>query len=311
MTIETLEPKTRDIWLALRREDVTASAAGALLGAHPYMSYFELYMEKSGRLPPDPEAEDNGAMIRGQLLESVGIEAIHREHPEWTITPNVIGKGGKYLRDPSLCIGATPDCFVLDPERGAGLIQIKSVEPSVYKREWIQNGEEILPPAWIMAQVIVEAVLAGVEWAAVAPVRVGHRVDVDIVEIPIDQAIWGRIKQEAEEFWSRIATLNPPPPDYRRDGKLLARLLGPDDGSTISLGADNEFNEAVGMRVALKAKIKEAEEDLAYYETLIRDRMGPASVATTASYIVTNRQQKRKAYMVKDAVFRVLRVKEL
>ena len=38
MSIETLEPTDREHWLALRREDVTASAVGALLGAHPYIS---------------------------------------------------------------------------------------------------------------------------------------------------------------------------------------------------------------------------------------------------------------------------------
>jgi predicted phage-related endonuclease len=313
MSIDVRQPKNREEWLALRRQDVTASAVGALLGVHPYLTYFELYMEKSGRLPPDPDdlIDQNGAMLRGQLLESVGIEAIHRQHPEWTVEPNIIGKGGRYYRDPDFFIGATPDALVNCPERGTGIIQIKSVEPSIFRKTWMQDGDEPMPPAWIMAQVIVEAVMTGVQWAAVVPVRVGHSIDVDLIEIPIDMDVYARIKKEAAEFWMRIADMRPPQPDYRRDGKLLAQLLGPDDGTSISLAGDNEFCEAVAMRTALKERMKETEEDLKFYETLIKDRMGSASIATTASYIVTNKTQHRKAYAVAANSFRVLRTKEL
>ena len=313
MSISVLTPRDRDEWLAFRRDDVTASAVGALLGVHPYLTYYELYMEKVGRLPPDPDdlIDQNGAMLRGQLLESVGIEAIHRKHPEWTVEPNVIGKGGRYFRDPALHIGATPDALVNCPERGTGLLQIKSVEPSIFRKTWIGDGDEPMPPAWFMAQVIVEAVMTGVQWAAVVPVRVGHSIDVDLIEIPIDLDVYARIKKEAAEFWQRVADMNPPQPDYRRDGKLLAQLLGPDDGTTISLAHDNEFVEAVAMRTSLKERLKEMDEDLKFYETLIKDRMGSASIATTASYIVTNKTQNRKAYQVAANSFRVLRTKEL
>ena len=259
-------------------------------------------MEKVGRLPPDPEVSDTGAMLRGELLESVGIEAIHRQHPKWIVRPNIIGRGGKYLRDTELRIGATPDAFVDCPDRGPGVIQIKSVEPSIFRKTWMQEGEEPTPPAWIMAQVIVEAALTGVAWAAVVPVRVGHRIDVDLIEIPIDMDVYGRIVREAAEFWQRIAIINPPQPDYRRDGKLLARLIGPDDGTSISFAGDNEFVEAVHMRMALKERMKEIEEDLKLYETLIKDRMGSASVATTASHVITHRQQHRKSYTVREAI---------
>jgi len=65
------------------------------------------------------------------------------------------------------------------------------------------------------------------------------------------------------------------------------------------------------MRTSLKERMKELDEDLKFYEALIKDRMGPASIATTASYIVTNKMQSRKAYQVAANSFRVLRTKEL
>ena len=76
-------------------------------------------------------------------------------------SPDIIRRGGKYLRDKELHIGATPMPSSTVP-CGHGVIQIKSVEPSIFRKTWMQEGEEPTPPAWIMAQVIVEAILAGV-----------------------------------------------------------------------------------------------------------------------------------------------------
>ena len=306
-----LVPRDRAEWLSLRHQYVTASVAGALLGVHPYTTYYELYLEKSGKLPWTDD-DVNGAMLRGQLMESVAVEMIRRQRPEWKVVPNIIGEGGSFWCDPELHLGATPDALIADGEDRPGVVQIKSVDPITFRREWFPDGpHEPVPPAWIAAQVIVEAVLTNSEVAYVCPIRVAQKIDIDLIEVPIRHDVFGRIKVEVEEFWQRVADMRTPHPDYRRDGKLLAALLGPDDGSTVALGHDNEFVDAVSMREGLKAKIKEAEEDLAYYETLIRDRMGPAAMATTATHIITNKTQTRKAYTVPEKSFRSLRVKEI
>jgi predicted phage-related endonuclease len=310
MKVDKLEPKTRAEWLKMRQTAVTASAVGALLGVHPYLSYFELYMEKTGRLAEFDLDQENGAMLRGALLESVGVEMLRRERPSWFIEPNIIGAGGLLYVDKDTSIGATPDALIRDEDNALGVAQIKSVEPSIFRKEWLQ-GEIAEPPLWVAAQVITEAMIVGATRAFVVPVRVGHRIEVDIIEVPIHQEVWKRIVNEAAEFWQRVADMRPPQPDYRRDGALLARLQGADDGSAISLAHDNEFCEAIAMREALKARIKEAEDDLKYYETLMRDRIGPHATATTATHIVTHKTQHRKAYQVAANSFRVMRVKEI
>jgi hypothetical protein len=237
---------------------------------------------------------------------------LQRTKPDWKITANIIGdERGAFLKDAELGLGATPDAFILDEDGRPGVAQIKSVEPSIFRREWMQDGDEPVPPLWIAAQVILEAYLARAKFAVVVPVRVGHRIDIDVINVPLHEEVIERILRETREFWARIAALNPPQPDYRRDGELLARMLGPDDGTSISLAHDNEFVDAIGMRESLKQRLKETQEDLGYYETLIKDRIGPHSAATTADHVVTLKTQHRKSYTVAANSFRVMRVKSI
>ena len=46
--IEQLAIESREQWLAMRRQDITASTAGALLGLHPYVTAYSLWAEKTG-----------------------------------------------------------------------------------------------------------------------------------------------------------------------------------------------------------------------------------------------------------------------
>ena len=74
--------KDKETWLALRKQDVTASDAGALLGIHEFKTLLDLYGNKTGTLKEQPE---NDAMRRGKKLEGVAV---------W-IDMAVIRRGGK------------------------------------------------------------------------------------------------------------------------------------------------------------------------------------------------------------------------
>jgi YqaJ-like viral recombinase domain len=308
MTIEKLNPTTREDWLELRRKDVTASAIGALLGIHPHISYFELYMEKTGLVRADPMLEE-GPLLRGQMMEQIALQMIKRRKPEWELLANPI-PGGFYFRDPDKKLGATPDCFVRNEDKVPGIIQIKSVEPSIFRRTWLQD-DELVVPLWIAIQAMVEAILTKSEIAYVCPIRVGFSIDIDLIEIPIRPDVMATVDKALEEFWLRLAEARPPEPDYKRDAKILAQLIPGDDGSTISLAHDNAFVDATQRRQSLKARIKADEEELKECETLMKASMGAATIATTADHIVSFKSQHRKAYTVPASTFRVLRVTEI
>jgi len=57
---------THEDWLKIRRLGIGGSDAATVLGFNPYMSRFELYLDKLGQLP---EKEETEAMILGKELE--------------------------------------------------------------------------------------------------------------------------------------------------------------------------------------------------------------------------------------------------
>jgi putative phage-type endonuclease len=83
MSVEILHPTSRSEWLALRKKDVTASVAGALLGVHPYTTPYRMWAEKTGQLS---DVETTRAMQRGTAFEPVAIELLRRKHPDWIVS---------------------------------------------------------------------------------------------------------------------------------------------------------------------------------------------------------------------------------
>jgi hypothetical protein len=295
----------RAAWLALRSQDVTASVAGALLGVHEYETAYGLWAAKSGLIPQ--EDGESGPMRRGRLLEPVAVALLAEERPTWTLTP-----GASYYRDPATRIGATPDCFAVDPAReGFGVVQIKSVESSIFRRKWKQEDGTVEPPLWIAVQALVEADLTGASWACVTPLVVGFGLDLPVIEIPLTPGIMDRLKEVVAEFWRRVDTKDPPDVDYARDGALLAQLYRDDDGSTVDLSGWNAGPVIAEEDARLAAEIKERKARRDAIKAEIIDKIGAAAVAMIDGEIfATARTVNRKPYAVAASSYRDIRIKK-
>ena len=81
--VEVFTPRDRAAWLKVRGKDVTASVVGALFNAHEFITPYELWARKTGRLPKD--SEETVAMRRGRLLEPVAVQMLRVDHPDWQI----------------------------------------------------------------------------------------------------------------------------------------------------------------------------------------------------------------------------------
>lgn len=279
MTIETIPIRDRESWLANRRQDVTASVAGALLGEHDYMTGFALWALKSGRIDEDPE--ETPAMKRGRLLEPVAVELLKEERPSWVITnPHI------YLRDPDIRLGATPDRYVIDkanPKRGRGIVQVKTAAYFIFKQKWIdRDTREIMLPLWIAVQALIEAELAGASWACVALLVVGMGLDLHVIDIeltPTTRKIINRVKAETVKFWDLVASGEVPDPDFARDGRVISNLYAEDDGGILDLSNDAAIKRLVGDRATLKATIKRAEDDLKAIDARLKFALGNHALA--------------------------------
>lgn len=275
MQIERILPRNRRAWLNARGRDVTASTVGALFDVHEYTTRLELWMLKSGRIRED--GSENPAMRRGRLLEPVAVQMIREDHPEWEIDHN---HRNEYWRDPAARLGATPDVLVMCPNLGPGIVQIKTVDQSVFRRKWLDEEGAINPPLWIALQATLEAHLTGAKWAAVAPLTFGHGIDCPVIGVDLIPGVVESIYAATEEFWCSIEAGEEPQPDYDRDAALIERLYEYGDPTDeIDLSADNRIPELIHEAASAKEARKAAEDRLRAAEAEIKAKMGNASVA--------------------------------
>lgn len=302
MPFERIPISDREQWLALRKQDVTASAAGALLGVHPYQTAYGLAAEKLGLI--SDQVNESGAIRRGNKLEAVVIDEIKGAR-EWTVD-----KAGDYFRDPLARLGATPDTYAFD-ERGHGTVQIKTVADMVFSKRWKVDGEVALPP-WIAIQANIEAHLMGAQWAAVAVLVVGFGWDLHIIDVPIHHGIIERVRAEVAAFWRLVDAGQLPEPDYGRDGAAIARLYADAvPGERVDLSADNRLPEILTRREVLKGQAKDAAEELAAIDAEIRAKIGEAESGFLPGWAITNKLIHRKEYVAKASSYRSLRITNL
>jgi predicted phage-related endonuclease len=300
MQVERREIKSREEWLTWRKSDVTASTVGALFGAHPYTTAMRLYAEKRGTEFLD---EDNAAMRRGRWLEPAVAKAVEEVRPEWSLfTP------GEYLRNAELRLGATPDFYIGGDMRGKGVLQAKTVAPSVYARDW-NDGKEV--PLWIILQAVTEGWLSNADFIVVAALLVdAHNMDVCIHELPRNPAAEERIRNAVIRFWHDVDAGIEPEPDFTRDADVIKAIWRKEKSdSEIDLSTNNILPGKLAERQFLKDQIKNAEATCASIEAEIKYLMKDAAVVTgLEEWHVTYKTSQFKTYTVPAREVRVLRI---
>jgi len=303
--IEILEPKSRSEWLQLRRQDVTASQIAALLNVHPYVTALQLWQEKTGRTVSDDDL-DNAAMRRGRLLEDLAFTLAAEQLPQCKLAHND-STAPLYWRDSVLRVGCTPDVMAQHRDRGLGVVELKAIEPSMYAKNW---RDDILP-VHVNLQVQTQAHLVGASWAAVGVLRVGHAVEFDLVDVPLNADAWHGVCGLVANFWHQVETNTPPPPDFARDGKAIAELAGPSDGSAIDLSTDNELVDALHRREEHKKLHGLLADELEAIDALIRHKAGPHEVVMAGDFRLTLKTQAVAGYTVKPRTQRPIRQKRI
>lgn len=276
MPTETWHITTREEWLERRRHDITGSVAAALLGAHERMTPLQIYLDKVGVLPLDNG--DNPAMRRGRLLEPLAVTLIKEAHPDWEVWPSE-----DYVRDPEHRIAVTPDVYVRDEAKRFGVIEIKSVEPGVFYRTWLEEDGTIRPTTASIVQVSLARHLLRAEFAMVGVLRVGHAVDFDLIEIPEAPGLIEKLEEAAAELWRCIERNEPPPPIFPDDADAIIQQAKSIKTSTASVElpeGDNYFPEILAEYVRNNAEIKARSERCKTIKAEVLHKMGPATKLT-------------------------------
>lgn len=286
---------------ALRRQFYTASVIGAVLGVHQYMSRLKLYMIKRGiEFPDDP---DNPVFKRGRWFEpAVGV-AVAEHRPEWTIE-----KCNEFYCDTETLKGASPDFLIHGDPRGPGVLQAKTVAPSVYERDW-RNGKAV--PDWIVFQALTEAELTDAAFAAIAVLKVDAFNPIcEIIEFDRHPAAEQRLTEEVARFHRDVENGIEPDPDFARDAELL-KILSPRHapGKTLDLSGNNEVPILLAQREQLCAEILEREAKCEVIETELKFLMDDAeTISGLPDWHVTFKSGERKEYVVPAKTLRPLRI---
>jgi hypothetical protein len=310
---ETITPSSRAEWLLLRKSTIGASEVAALLGVHPWMTPYELWARKSGLMT---DVEETPAMRRGRYLEAVAIEFLREERPDWSVVANPI-PGGTFYRDMDAGLSCTPDAFVrkIGPDFGlGGVCQIKSVEPNIFKRTWMNDAGEPRAPLYVAIQDIQEAMLTGASWACVGALVIGHGIDLHIIDIDLHAGIMTRIRKEAADFWRRVRENDPYPPDYGRDSDVIKRLYEDDGGGTIDLSSNERAIGLVTVRESLKqeeANGAEASKARKPIDAELIHILGNATRGTLADgRVIEAKTIRKKGFVTDPTSFRSIKIKQ-
>ncbi len=308
MTIDIIRPENRGAWLAARKFDVTASVAATLLDAHPYLTKFQLWADKTGRASLDDEETD--AMARGRYLEPVGVAMLRDQKPDWTVD---YAGDNTYYRDGARRIGATPDAFAYRPDiAGMGIVQIKSAAESVFRDHWFDHDtRDTIPPDWILVQASVEAHLTGATWAVVAVVVVTWRgnLRLHVVDVPLRPKLWDRILREVASFWAMVEAGGEPPVDWQRDGKAVLDVYRAAELDRRDLTGQPALDDVIARFHAARQQATAASKEAEILKPQIIHALGNSSAGLTDGFEILAPSVRRAAYQVREGEYRNLKIK--
>jgi predicted phage-related endonuclease len=281
--IEQHEITTREAWVALRSKDVTASRVAALWGLHPYCTAGQLFAQARGVELPKPSGE---LLERGNDLEAVVAAKVARENPTWKIE-----KAKHYYRDSVIRLGATPDYYVVCPERGRGILQCKTVGAWQFKKNYVDDDA----PVWIKLQATVEMMLTGASWGVIGVLVIGD-FQYELHTFPQERHAAAELKitKGVAEFWRQVDAGIEPVFDFDRDADLIA-LLYPSatEGKTIDLRGDNRVIAVLEELNLLAARNRDDEKAIKALKAELREKIKDAEIALVPGWKLSLKETHR------------------
>jgi len=265
-----LQTHSRESWLLERAKHVSSTESAALFGMSPYMTAYELGIQKMNADPGEIEPSER---IRwGKRLEDAIAQGIADDYRvmieamdySYAVHPTEPRMGASF--DYSI-VGVTDKELsglgMLYEQHGPGLLEIKNVDSLVYK-----NWPEHDAPDHIEIQVQHQMEVARVEWCVLGVLVGGNRTEV-YTRMRGGQ-VGAAIVKKVHEFWHNLESGLLPPAVMPEDADLIIKLHqyaepskvfdGQDDAVLADLCAEyqvHSFNasQAEKAQKAIKARI--------------------------------------------------------
>jgi len=196
-------------WLITHHKTLGSSDVGTLMGLNPYKSALELFHYKIADEPRDSQRE---SAFHGKNLEAYVAKLWQHYDPEAPSFYNTMlnfqekriirkcRKVNAFMYNPELpFFHSSPDRFAYCPERGKGLLEIKTMSSYVSK-QYISG----LPPAYTV-QLQQQLLVTGLQWGEVAILKDGNTFEV--IPFERDEEIIAEIIEKGKDFFHRIEVI--------------------------------------------------------------------------------------------------------
>ena len=240
-------------WHELRSQHIGASDVAALFDMSPFTTLWQLWMEKSGKLPPE-DLSDNKSVQAGTFLESgIANWAAHR----WDMKVKKVVD--YYTADDCPGMGASLD-FQTD---GGHPVEIKW---SAHGDGWEYEGDTITcAPDNYVLQVLHQMACTDAEYGwLIALIRNEPR----RMKVPRSVEIISKIKSHVAKFWDSVRAGEEPPVDFDKDGDAVVRLLDFVPMSEVTLTTEHAHLFQTYLENAAVEKEAKAKKDAAKTELL-------------------------------------------
>lgn len=274
----------REDWLAVRKQGIGSSDAGAAVGLNPYKSQLELWMEKTGRdttLPKADPHDEESPMYWGNVLEPV--VAWHYSKR----TKNKVRRINAVLQhpDPELpWMLANIDREVI----GADDVQILECKTAGINgaRLWKEGV-----PEYVQLQVMHQLAVTGKRAADVAVLLGGQTLEIHRIER--DEQMIARLIELERKFWQYVETDTPPPADGSASAEMALRALYPEDnGQTVDFSGRAGLAAAFLELKAVRQSISEKETREAQLKQMLQQAMGDATRAEFSHGFISWKKSK-------------------
>jgi len=241
MPTKTIPITDEQSWLENRLLDVTSTEVSALYDLSPYQTEFELYHQKKDKLVV--RIDDNERMLWGRNLESA-IAHGAADTMGWEIEKLDVYMSNENRLGSSFDFKINKSNKFDPPDEGVGLLEIKNVDFSAYKKRWKDDGNgNIEAPPFIELQCQHQMEVSGINWCALVALVGGNTQK--IIFRKRDRAIGEDLTKKVGEFWKKVKAGTPPSIDYLKDAEYMIKTLHNQADAGVMLDADEDLDKLI------------------------------------------------------------------
>jgi putative phage-type endonuclease len=271
VVLASTENMSYEDWLEHRKLGIGGSDASVVCGINKYKSPVELWMDKTGQLPPQEAGE---AAYWGTLLESI-VRAEFTKRTGIEVTkPSVILQSEEH---PFMLANLDGTCEV--PDVGTCIFEAKTA--SAYKAgEW----EDTIPDEYQL-QIQHYMAVTGYAGAYIAVLIGGNTFRWKFVER--DEELISMLIELESAFWNHVQDCTPPPLDGSDAAAKFLSERFPTSKPTSHITLPDTAADLLAQYDEACAELEAVTERRQKAENLLKEMLGDNEVGTAAGRVIT------------------------